>query len=368
MADEKKTDDAADAKSKDDVAEPKANAHRDKFCNAKDPNNCRFHKTGRFAPYKVSASPSVLGPRIADVATIGNFTDKDGKKHSTRIMASTGKPCSGILNDTINRLLAGDPTVTDEDIERCPEWRMAQAHLDDFKIARKKNHEPQYTDSIDTPERDELREKIFERFTNPTITEEYNDAIDPKNGGDGKPYDVKRGKRIDIITGLPAAGKSHTFARRLSLEHQSRLVDSDEIKKQLPEYNDGIGADTVHEESTKINGRVLQEAARRGENIVYPILGFKAHKLEDLIDKMRKAGYQVHLHLNELEVQKAKGRMLLRFVEKNRFIPLCVYRKAGNLPSFAYEKVKEQCDGYDKYRSDTGTKAKPVLVEQGGKE
>ena len=334
-----------------------------KPCGAKDPNNCRFHRTGKFAPYKTTNTPSVLKERLEAVSKIGNFTDADGVTHKTRIMKATGKPCSGALNSTINRLLAGDPSVTDAEIEAIPEWRDAQRQMDEFKRKRVEKNEPQYTISIKTPEREKMREEIVAKFLAPSITARFNDAIDPKNGGDGRPYAVHTGKRIDIITGLPAAGKSTTFARRLSLQHRSRLVDSDEIKKMLPEYKDGIGSDCVHEESVDLNVRVLKEAVKRGENVVYPVLGFSANALSDMIDALHQFGYDVNLHLNELETVKAKGRMLQRFVEKNRFIPLQVYAKAGNLPTIAYEKVKGKCDGYDRYRSDTINHSKPTCVE-----
>lgn len=304
-----------------------------------------------------------LQRRIADVAKIGRYTDAQGRIHPTRIFAATGKPCSQKLNSVINRLLAGDPSVTDDEVNECPEWQSAFAQLNALKEDRTKRGLPSFTAEIDTPQRDAMRDAIVEKFLDPVVTAEFNDAIEKKNGGDGKPYEVEKGRRIDIITGLPAAGKSTVFARRLSLDHKARLVDSDEIKKRLPEYQNGVGADCVHEESSQLNVRVLREAAKRGENIVYPILGYKPEKLGDMIQSMKRLGYSVHLHLNELDAQKAKGRMLLRFVEKNRFIPLSVYAKTGNKPTSAYEAVKGMCDGYDRYRSDTGTKAKPTLVE-----
>ena len=332
-------------------------------CHAKDPKNCRFHHTGKYAKDADKGDDPELAERIADVSKIGHYVDSEGVAHKTRIFAATGKPISEEFNDCINRLLAGDPSVTDEEINNCVEWQSAFQSLDDFKQDRVKRGLPNYTENINTPQRDALRAKIVEDFLAPVVTEKYNDAIDPKNGGDGKPYEVEKGKRIDIITGLPAAGKSTVFARRLSLAHKARLVDSDEIKKRLPEYNNGIGADCVHEESSQLNVKVLREAAKRGENIVYPILGYKAEKLRSMVQSMKDLGYSVHLHLNELDAQKAKGRMLLRFVEKNRFIPLAVYAKTGNKPTSAYEEVKGLCDGYDRFLSDTGTKAKPKLVE-----
>ena len=51
--------------------------------------------------------------------------------------------------------------------------------------------------------------------------------------------------------------------------YKSKVIDSDEAKKLLPEYNDGWGAGVVHKESQRISEQQLITALDKGENITY---------------------------------------------------------------------------------------------------
>ena len=303
----------------------------------------------------------VDGAQLDAVKKVGNYTTADGKVHDTRINSMTGKPISAELNNAINALMCG-VYVTDAEIQRIPEWVKANADLKaHLKDCRKKNG-CVFTNEINTPERKALREKAEEFFMSDTVDERHNpDAF--KSIKDLKPWRVRKGKVIDVITGLPAAGKSTTFATRLSVENQSRLIDSDEVKKQLPEFNKGLGANIVHEESSAIAKNVLLRSIEEGANITYPVIGFKADKLEELFKFCKAKGYTVRLHLNEMVMPKAKGRMLLRFAERGRFLPLGLFRKYRDYPTAAYQAVKGKADMHEWYRSDTGHGKKPKLVE-----
>ena len=304
--------------------------------------------------------------KLADVKAIGNYTDADGKTHDTRINAVSGKPVSKELNDAINALMCG-VYVTDAEIAKIPEWVEARETLKQHKKDVRKKNGVVFTHLIDTDERKNLRKEIEERFMSDTIDEGLNpDAF--KSDKNLKPFKVKRGKVIDVITGLPAAGKSTTFAARLSIENHSRLIDSDEVKKQFPEFNKGLGASLVHEESSAIAKNLLIRSVKQGDNITYPIIGFKPEKLKELFDFCKANGYKVRLHLNDLEMVKAKGRMLLRFAERGRFLPVELYRKYGNKPVDAYHAMKGEADFHDWYKSDTGIGSKPKLMEKGGEE
>lgn len=299
--------------------------------------------------------------QLEAVRKVGNYTTSDGVKHDTRINVVTGKPISKELNDAIDALMSG-VYVTDAEIGRTPEWIKARAELKAHKAAVRKKNGVVFTNEIDTPERNKMRKDIEEHFMSDTIDEGLNpDAF--KSNPDLKPFKVKKGKIIDVITGLPAAGKSTTFATRLSVENGSRLIDSDEVKKQFPEFNKGLGASLVHEESSAIAKNILVRSIAQGDNITYPIIGFKPDKLRELFSYCRKNGYQIRLHLNELDMRKAKGRMLLRFAERGRFLPISLYRKYGDNPTTAYHEVKGETDFHDWYQSDTGAGKKPKLME-----
>lgn len=74
--------------------------------------------------------------------------------------------------------------------------------------------------------------------------------------------EIRREKRLDIVIGLPASGKSSALVEPISEQYNSRIIDSDEAKKLLPEYNDGWGAGIVHTESQLIADRQFQTTSR----------------------------------------------------------------------------------------------------------
>ena len=176
---------------------------------------------------------------------------------------------------------------------------------------------------------------------------------------------IRCAKRIDIIIGLPAAGKSSALAEPISELLQSRIVDSDEAKKRLPEYNNGWGAQIVHKESQQISDTQWKKAVSIGENIVYPRVGGDCVELEKYISQAKEQGYKVYLHFNDLDKNKALGRMINRFLETGRFIQPELITKYGNSIENTYQTLKNSplIDGYSKWNNDVPLGCRPKLVE-----
>ena len=122
------------------------------------------------------------------------------------------------------------------------------------------------------------REKMHFKYIN-----EYLNNIKSVSGeldNDGKMMyngNILKNKQVNIIIGYPASGKS-TISNQISKFSQARIVDSDEVKKLLPEYCNGLGVEKVHEESKQIMRTMLKKhCVANNENIVLPIVGAKPH-------------------------------------------------------------------------------------------
>jgi hypothetical protein len=112
-----------------------------------------------------------------------------------------------------------------------------------------------------------------------------------------KVYDrkkIKNNKEFYIVMGPSSAGKSTGLVDKLQKETGSFLADSDEIKKLIPEFNNGYNANGVHKESSDINSRILAMAMKAGDNVIYPTTGREAGKLKGIIDHAEKKGYKVY--------------------------------------------------------------------------
>ena len=179
--------------------------------------------------------------------------------------------------------------------------------------------------------------------------------------------DVEKGHKAFLVLGLPASGKSSVITDRLLKENKAILLDSDEAKKIIPEYDNGWGAGAVHEESKEVNKRLIRNVIENydGANVVMPIVGDTVPKVSDYMDVFKEAGYSVSLHLVEVSVRTSLSRMLKRFIEDNRFINPEIVFNYSNKPSIVFEKMKEEADEYVKWSNEVKRGEKPVLVYQG---
>lgn len=250
------------------------------------------------------------------------------------------------LQSAIDRLTAGED-VSREEIDRIPEVAAVRA-------LPKMN-----TADIQTPERQKLRsevlEQLYQRGSYSSETHDYTGEIAQE-------------RRADIVIGAPAAGKSSVLVDPLSEQHKSRVIDSDDAKKLLPEYNEGKGAGNVHRESSMIRNDLLVRAVENGDNLVWPTVGDKLDKLLRDIQNFRDNGYSVYLHLNELSASKATGRALGRYLSEGRFVDPEVVLKVGDKPTQNYNYIRQQeglIDGYSHYSNDVPRGEKPILYEAG---
>src|SRR5690606_5694177 len=128
--------------------------------------------------------------------------------------------------------------------------------------------------------------------------------------GTGAP---RKERQAFLVIGTPAAGKSSAIVRRIVAEHGAMVIDSDDFKERIPEFDRGLNAEGVHVESAELAARTLERAIAAGDNIVLPLVGKNPRTIQHHIDMLAGAGYTVELHLVELPTDKAQGRAVMRF-------------------------------------------------------
>ena len=161
------------------------------------------------------------------------------------------------------------------------------------------------------------------------------------------PQPVLRNKELTIVLGPPASGKS-TIANELAIANKSAILDSDEIKKALPEYEGGIGAAATHEESSDL-AKILQSLMiEQGTNIVLPKVGHTASSIRKVISLYKDKGYKVRIVNMDVTPENAFQRMIRRFVSSGRIIPPVYLDRVGSNPSATYRTLKQEgvADGY----------------------
>lgn len=156
--------------------------------------------------------------------------------------------------------------------------------------------------------------------------------------------EVARDRVATIVLGPPAAGKS-SLSEVIARARKAAIVDPDDAKKVLPEYDNGIGANSVHEESASISRRVLEEMAD-GRNIILPKVGQSPEGIGKLIEAFRGIGYRVELANLAVSYDNAFRRMVARFLKTGRIINPEYVKAVGEKPAETYRALKTQADDF----------------------
>lgn len=265
----------------------------------------------------------------------------------------TGEPLSQEMKVALTKLSRGE-TVPLEDIGKIPEVITAFSQLD-------KGIPTFYLSGREELQADVLKQMQENVMCARTLADGSKDL-------EGK--GIKHEKRLDLIIGVPAAGKSSALAEPISEMYGSRMIDSDEAKKRIPEYRDGYGASLVHKESQKITEKHFEMSLSKGENLVYQRVGSDYNAMEKIISQAKGYGYSVYVHYNELEKNKALGRMLERYLTTGRFLQPELYEKYGKSISDTFDKLttakskdgKPLIDGHSKWDNDVPFGTPPRLV------
>jgi len=150
-----------------------------------------------------------------------------------------------------------------------------------------------------------------------------------------------------IVLGPPAAGKS-TVANKIAKAQRAAIIDPDDIKATLPEYDGGIGANATHEESSDLANALMDGMMAEGENLVIPKVGGNEASIARVIAKLREAGYVVRVASMAVEPAEAYRRMILRFVNTGRLIAPEYVDAVGDKPAAVFRSLRDQdaADGF----------------------
>lgn len=178
----------------------------------------------------------------------------------------------------------------------------------------------------------------------------------------------QRARVAYIVLGPPGAGKTK-IAKPIAAESEALLIDADEAKRKLPEYDEGRGANAVHEESVLIRDALLERAVRNGDNIVLPMVGRDFENLRTIVSEFREAGYAVHVRLVHVLPQLALNRTVLRFVDgrhETRYVdPGYVFVSVGMRPLSNYRRLLSEAGPFESATAWDNSGPNPIQFNSG---
>ena len=189
---------------------------------------------------------------------------------------------------------------------------------------------------------------VYENLTASQLEKRIDDMADDavKTATDYAGGNLKYEKKAVIIIGPPGAGKS-TFAEDIAARKGYAIVDADDIKKQMPEFKNGIGANATHKFSKILAASLNRQFISEGANLIIPKVTGRAKQKTGLYTTKRfikdliNSGYKVDIVYPDADINQAIVRNVTRFAETGRFVNLDYLLSIDNSVRDTYNLLKE---------------------------
>lgn len=160
---------------------------------------------------------------------------------------------------------------------------------------------------------------------------------------------------VYMMGGGPAAGKGSVL-NKVGIPKRAVLVDSDEIKKELPEYQymskkkDSRAAAYCHMESSKVSQRMLKEGVSRDRDVLFDGTGDGGiEKLRKRISWMKARDHKVVANYVTVDTEEAVRRSEARAKATGRRVPPSYIRQAhSSISQVVPQAIKEGL--YDEFK------------------
>lgn len=167
---------------------------------------------------------------------------------------------------------------------------------------------------------------------------------------DAKPKAGKKPRAV-IFLGPSGAGKTSKLSKVVD-QSGTVIINPDDVKAVMddPDYN-GMNAGVIHNESSSVSSTIEKDAIKGGYNITLDQTGRDPDKVRKQIEKLNKRGYDIEIHLADVDGSESARRAHYRFmhdVDKktgeptNRFVhPLFVIEAVDNNPQRTYDMFRD---------------------------
>lgn len=200
----------------------------------------------------------------------------------------------------------------------------------------------------------EKREQLHDEIINDFLNREFYEST----------------KKAFFLGGAPANGKSTFLKGNADKYPTSALkIDTDEIKKLLPEYAYMIknqiveAASLTHEESSVIGKKLKKEAINQGINIV--IDGVANHTIAErkkVYEEFKNAGYYVIMHYVSLDTNLSFTLAKKRAKETGREVPKDFIKRMNKAIALLVPELIEKQLFDELYLWDTNNSKKSRLI------
>jgi len=160
-----------------------------------------------------------------------------------------------------------------------------------------------------------------------------------------------------VFGGLPASGKSRTLRRKVP--EKTIIIDNDDYKRKLVQKDKSplVGyplahAGYFHRESDILVEQAIKKSIKEKRDVTIDVTFASYDKNINLINKFKKAGYDVHLLGTQQYPHKAVVGVVHRFKRKGRYVPPSYVAKKGNKMNRNVWKARKETDTHRIYNTE----------------
>ena len=251
----------------------------------------------------------------------------------TKVFNAEEKRIIDIIDEKINSGAATKQDVVD--IENTTLIKKIIEDQDAYYEINRTDIEPNFVDGRFTEEY--LNNKIY------NLGQEKHKGIEATINAVYKTGSETKDRIAVIITGVPAAGKSK-LTNQVKDVIKGMVIDSDDYKKLIPEYKNGIGTSSVHNESKEFFKRMLKKTITAGDNIIIPTLGRNEEPLTKIINSLKSKGYGIAMIRVDVPLAVAELRNIKRAIKTGRYVDSQIITKEvdNNIKTIYNKLTKEQ--------------------------
>jgi predicted ABC-type ATPase len=130
------------------------------------------------------------------------------------------------------------------------------------------------------------------------------------------------------------------------------IPEFEDFKKNYPEH----AAQLVHRESTDIGALSINALIKKKRNFIIDGTLRRPDRVEKLVDKLKKAGYQIHVYIADVPIEVAKERADKRGQETGRFVPHEIIEATHREVPQTVEAIKHKVDSYNVFDTSDGAR------------
>lgn len=179
--------------------------------------------------------------------------------------------------------------------------------------------------------------------------------------------------KVVFMAGLPASGKTTSVKNIFTVQENTKgiimkdkdnvkylVLNADDIKSYIPEFENGLGASRTHEESSHLLDKIVKKAIKQKVNVIIDGTFKSPKKAIKTKSRFENDGYESSLIYIDVKPEESLKRAKSRYEHSGRFVPYEFIAEIGDNIKYSIDDIKKTFDKFTHIDNNTT----PKIVEE----